>query len=253
MPAEGFESYWFNTGGRAQVLLEFLRRRLLKAPLKFGEPILLNTKGLNSLGTEEASPVAVLFQAGYLTIKRRICDNIFELGYPNKEVSLSMGRLYADILFRSCDKKALRMPYLRQTLSAGTLDDAINIFNKAFNALDYCRYSVSDEASCRSFLQMLMIGADLDPLPEKHCAHGRSDLEVTAGDRHWVFELKFLREKDSGASTAPQAWALLEEAAQQIRSRLYGQTTHGKDLKCAALVFSEQKRQFVDWQLVALN
>ena len=61
--------------------------------------------------------------------------------------------------------------------------------------LDECRSAfyipVRDEASCRAYLQVLLIGAAMLPCVENHSALDRSDLEVDAGSRHWVLEIKY--------------------------------------------------------------
>lgn len=78
------------------------------------------------------------------------------------------------------------------------------------------------------------------PKVETHTALGRSDLEVESGSRHWVFEFKY-------SQNGEDAGKLLEEAANQIRSRRYGETPHGKELIRVALVFDGRRRQFVRW------
>ena len=164
-----------------------------------------------------------------------------QVGFPNQEVSLSMGRLYADVLLGNSDKSQIGITRLAQTLAVGNLDEIVSIVNQAFNAMDYHRFLVRDEASCRSYLQILLIGADLEPVVEMHSALGRSDIEVDAQDRHWVFEIKF-------AKTQSEIPTLLDEGITQIRDRRYGKSTHAPVLKRAVLVFDQSSRQFAAWQ-----
>ena len=49
---------------------------------------------------------------------------------------------------------------------------------------------MKDEAFLRAYVQVYFSGAGLEPKVEQHNAHGRSDLEVSVGERHWVFEFK---------------------------------------------------------------
>ena len=81
------------------------------------------------------------------------------------------------------------------------------------------------------------------PHVEVHNALGRSDMEVDAGDRHWVFEFKFAK-YDSKVVT------LLNEAIKQIESRQYGVQQSNQELIRVALVFSEHERMFVAWQKI---
>lgn len=185
----------------------------------------------------------LLTQAGYLTIKKELVPGIVELGYPNREVSSSMARLYADAMLRTQNRLPSGIPFLPKILSFESLDKVVDYFNKAVNALDYQRFPIRDEASCRASIELLLLGAALMPEKEVHSAHGRSDLEINAGSRRWVFEFKYCSRGSNAAS-------LLSEAEKQIISRHYGETPHGKKLLRAALVFSEEERRFVAWKLV---
>lgn len=109
--------------------------------------------------------------------------------------------------------------------------------------MDYQRFPIVDEASCRAYLQVLMMGADMVPRVEAHSALGRSDLEVEAGNRLWVFEIKFAR-------NTSQVNDLLQEAVEQMQMKRYGQGPHVKELIQLALVFSASERRFVVWQQV---
>ena len=81
------------------------------------------------------------------------------------------------------------------------------------------------------------------PSVEIHNAHGRSDMEVRAGNRHWVFEFKY-------ASTDAEVETLLTEAVVQIQSQHYGERVFNKNLIRVALVFNAKRRQFTAWQAV---
>ena len=166
-----------------------------------------------------------------------------EVGYPNREVASSMARLYADELLRSADRMELGLPMVASTMADGSLEDIVKLFNKTFNAIDYQRYPVTDEYACRAFLQVLLLGAAMMPQVEVHAAHGRSDLEVDAGKRRWVFEIKCARSK-------PEVDRLLHEGVRQMQGRRYGDTPHGKTLCRAVLVFERDCRRFSAWLAV---
>lgn len=185
----------------------------------------------------------LLLQAGYLTIRAVHPNGVVLLGYPNQEVATSMAQLYATKLLSGVPYTSQDNETLESVLAHKTPADVVRRFNEVFNALDYQRYPVRDEASCRAYLQVLMMGADMVPRVEAHSALGRSDLEVDAGHRRWVLEIKFARE-------ARQINALLQEALEQIQVKRYGQVPHGKTLVVLALVFSEHDRRFVAWQTI---
>lgn len=90
---------------------------------------------------------------------------------------------------------------------------------------------------------MLLIGSDIDVMVEKHSAHGRSDLEATAGRRHWVFEIKFARSKG-------EVQSLLEKGSAQMKGRPCGEASRETELIRAVLVFSGADRRFAAFKVV---
>ncbi len=90
---------------------------------------------------------------------------------------------------------------------------------------------------------MFIAGANYSVTAERHSALGRSDLALECPNCHWVLEIKLQRKGES-------VEAQLAKAAEQITERQYGAAS-AKPLVRVAAVFSEEKRQFVRWQLVA--
>lgn len=92
-PANGFENYWYESGGKPTALLQYFQSRALKSPMNFDRE---NTVDLEELRTssdvDEISDVALLTQAGYLTIKAVEDDTAFVV-CPNLEVKKSMACL----------------------------------------------------------------------------------------------------------------------------------------------------------------
>lgn len=72
--------------------------------------------------------------------------------------------------------------------------EVVEQFNRVVNLINYQRFPINDEATCRAYLQILLIGAALISHVENHTVLGQSDLEVEVGDRYWFLELKFARD-----------------------------------------------------------
>ena len=87
----------------------------------------------------------------------------------------------------------------------------------------------------------------ISPVPDwklrlsKHNAHGRSDLEVSAGERHWVFEFKVSYDGEKEEE-------ILLEGISQMKARHYGEQKDSKELRRIVLVYSIPSRQFVKWK-----
>lgn len=121
-----------------------------------------------------------------------------------------------------------------------------------FLVLDHVRYPVVDEAACRGYLQAMLCGTGVYARVEVHNALERSDLEVDAGNRRWIFELEYLAASASKNETLKTQ--LLAEAMKQTRLRRYGkQAISGRKLVRIAVVFSATKRQIVCWTTVPLQ
>ena len=192
---------------------------------------------------DEISIEALLTQAGYLTIKEKVGGDYVRIGYPNEEVSRSMAQLYAGELLKGRNIAQSGVPILAKVMASETPQTVVDYFNRALGSIDYVRYPIANEAACRAYLQVLLIGAALVPKVEVHNTHGRSDMEVEVGDRHWIFEFKY-------AGTDSAVETLLKEAVEQMKTQHYGESLSGRQPIRVALVFEGQQRRFVAWQEV---
>ena len=241
-PQKGFENYWIESGGKPQVLLQYLQGHSLQSPSAYAQEKMLDLadlKGASNL--DSINDVALLTQAGYLTIKRREGDLVW-VDYPNREVAVSMADLYTRFLLNEKTLGTSGAPYVARALCSGDAELAVEQFNKAFLSINYQRFPIVCEASCQAALQILITGAGIEAQAERHNAHGRSDLELDAGQWHWVIELKFLPANESEAASRQ----LLEAAIRQMRTRHYGESSQGRLLRLA-LVYGEKDRRFMAW------
>ncbi len=241
-PAQGFRNYWFESGGRPSALMQFMKSHSLGNPESYSKEqnISLDTLS-NSSDLEGLTDVGLLTQAGYLTIRKVIGSTAY-LDYPNEEVRTSMARLYMEQLLKGKTVEQVGAEDIAGRLALESVENVVGLFDRLFGAIDYQNYPVRDEASLRAFVQAFLSGAGLNPMTETHNAKGRSDLEVKAGSRHWVFEFKVARRADQNDT-------LLQEALDQIRTRRYGEAHTGGELIRLALVFSVEERKFVRWSL----
>lgn len=243
-PQQGFANYWYTSGGRPTVLMNYLTTHSLADPDTYGNEITLPIESLSQTCEYDKLDAAVLLtQTGYLTMTSVTKDGFVSLGYPNREIAMSMARLYSMELLKGRRWHQVDKPSVADTLAKGMVSESIEQINFAFNMIDYRDYPIESESSCRAYLQALLMGAALLPDVERHNAHGRSDLEVRAGNYHWVFEIKF-------AKNSADLDKLLKLGTEQVKTRRYGQSLHGLELIRVVLVFDAKERQFVRWQEV---
>ena len=243
-PERGFQNYWYDSAGRPSVLLNYIKSHSLKDPSAYEKDQILSKNSLDSSqNIQKLDDLALLTQAGYLTIKNSYPGNVFVLNYPNKEVSLSMRNLYNEALFGEDISTAVRgSAYL--IFATNSPKEIFAKLNYTFGRIDYQRFPIKDEAVLRGFLQMYLETGGIDDLQiEKHNAFGRSDLEFSAGERYYVLELKFAK-KTSDENR------MLGDAVKQIKERHYGEQCEHKKLIRMALVYSAAKRLFTGFEIV---
>ncbi len=241
-PDRGFLNYWLESGGKTRSLLEYFKTHSLKSPLDFSEEKSIHLEDLTlSSDIESLNDLTLLTQAGYFTIKKVLDDTVY-LGYPNKEVSQSMAKLYTDMLLRGKTLVQVGADRMSEHLSEGTPESVFHLLNRIFLSMDVQKNPVRTESEVQRLVQVFLSGAGLRPRVETVNAHGRSDLEVSAGNRHWVLEFKVRRAGDDEE-------ALLKKALEQIRTRRYGESNEAGELVRLALVFSVEARRFVRWAL----
>ncbi len=241
-PDRGFKDYWFESGGHPSVLLKHLQSSSLRNPEEYGKDktlpldILNNSTELNAL-----TDVALLTQTGYLTIKTIEYGTSVLVGYPNKEVRTAMAQLYMEQLLGGRVAGQVGAGPIGQVLSEDGPESLFHILNRLFLSIDYHRFPVRDEFSVRAFVQIYFAAAGLDPIMERHNSHGRSNLEVGAGNRHWILEFK------TSHRTNDLKIKLAEEV-RKVEGRRFREEAFGREKICVALVYSLDKREFVLWK-----
>ena len=174
--------------------MEYLKSHTIKEPEEYARDKTISLSALTgSSDVETLSDIGLLTQAGYLTIKSVEFGNTVFLDYPNLEVKRAMAQLYTERLLDGKVAGQVGAGPIVKVLCEESAESVFHILNRLFLAIDYQRYPVRDEASLRAYVQVYFAGAGLDVKVEHHNAHGRSDLKVNAGNRHWIFEFKIVQ------------------------------------------------------------
>ena len=238
-PQNGFNNYWYESGGQPSVLLNYISKNGLKSPDEFEKDVCIEITELDS--SEELSllnPEVLLYQAGYLTIKKRFSPIAVTLNYPDLEVADSMARVYVDKFVKGKSWLNLYTEFMEHTP-----EQIIVFLNNNLLSIPYIAYPVENESVLRAILGCCIKSSGLEARFEESNACGRSDLEVRAGKRYFVIELKYAREED-------QTDQLLAQAEAQIKARHYGeQNALGLVHVYMALVFSGKERRFVKYSV----
>lgn len=199
--------YWFKSG-TPSYLIEIIKRD------DFYLPDLDCISSLESdLSTKESylnSPVALLFETGYVTIKGYDKESqMYTLGLPNKEVAMSFSKallpVYSGNGVSETDRLFVKM---REALIDGKPEYFLDLISTFMEGNPYSNTEMRlREIYFKNNLFILLRALGFEPQTERETCRGRIDLILQTRRRIYIFELKTGR--------TPQ------EALQQIEQRGY--------------------------------
>ncbi|MEJ5301778.1 MAG: hypothetical protein WHS38_12405, partial [Thermodesulforhabdaceae bacterium] len=143
--AEGeFRPYWFETGTPA-FLIKIMYERKYYLPrlskLRVGGEL------IESFDLDRINPENLLFQTGYLTIKRKEVELgtiIYTLSFPNKEVEISFTNSLLDYLVEDYYSKEENKHYLREAIRENDFGRIRKIFHSFFASIPHDWYRRND-------------------------------------------------------------------------------------------------------------
>jgi len=225
-------NFWFTTG-TPTFLIKLLKKRLLINLSK----IEVDESAFESYDIENLDTLPLLFQTGYLTIKKEEQFGIFILDYPNKEVKESMLRHLIGS-FRN-DSPARSTPIvikLRKAFLENDYKKIITIINSLFKSIPSHIFIKNKEAYYHSvvFLVFQYLGQFIDA--EVNTSDGRIDAVVQTDTHVYILEFKL----DESA----------EGALQQIQEKGYAEKYQSLDKQIVGLGinFSSTTKSVDGWK-----
>jgi hypothetical protein len=202
-----FNNYWFATGTPT-----FLIKLLNEGKLDIRE--LENLKAGNlffdSFDIDHIDPVALLFQTGYLTVKKEETAGMFveyELSYPNCEVENAFLKYFlADKVGRSPNATDMMIRDIARKLTAGDIDGFFEAVSSVFASIPYDLFIGHLEAYYHTVIYLILKLVGIHILPEVHTNIGRTDAVIETDNAVYIMEFKM------GTS---------EEAMAQIKEKKY--------------------------------
>ena len=195
------QNYWFSTGTPSSLInllraghLDMARLENLQADIsQFDAP------------TERISdPIPVLFQSGYLTLKKFIPEeNNWQLGFPNEEVyrgfASSLYLYYTDNQWN--DRNLVSTAFWDLRSKKLSFEQFLEAIRRWYSSIPY---SITDKNQNEQFYQSLFyalliaIGADVQA--EDQTADGRMDIALKMPDAIYILEFKY--DKTAAEATA---------------------------------------------------
>ena len=245
--AKDFGSYWFITG-TPTFLVNYLKDAHYFIP-DLDRNIELDEAGLETYRAVAQDVLPILFQAGYLTIKKYISDlRLYQLGFPNDEVRYgflhNLLPAYSDVPFGQAGVSVARFV---QDIRKGNVDGFMERMQAIIAGIPYDNFSEKSlklrEQNYQTAVYLIFALMGQFVQTEVHCTTGRVDCIVQTTDSIYIFEFKL---SSNGSA---------EDALNQIKEKNYAAQykTSGKKIILIGAGFDEQARTIKDWNVELLS
>lgn len=240
-----YNYYWFENA-TPTYLINYLKRTQVFIPeldndVKIGAHVVQDFRY-----NDQDSVIPLLFQSGYLTIKKTIAKaSIFQLGYPNEEVRFGFLHellpLYSSLTRANIDIEVLE---LYEQLERGDLPAVMDHVQTILAGIQYGNIPNDEtgrplrEQYYQSVLYVVFRLLGIYARSEVVCATGRVDMLVTTRKHVYIFEFK----------VKPQGTA--EDAIAQIKTKGYQRSIRAgkRPIHLVGVSFDEKKRNVGEWK-----
>jgi hypothetical protein len=266
-----FDTYWYRTG-TPNFFIDYIKNNA--ASDLFFDRETVDTEMLLTFNPHQTSPIALLFQTGYLTIKEKIVagDNYdkkrhngideiemnedvdfgvkYIIASPNYEVKCCLSK-HILLTYMSNEEMQNIMSFREYFIEGVTKLDA-NIFASVCSRL-MAPIASNNHLALEKFYHSILLAAmnvmGFDVIGERQGGLGNSDIVWTYGDNVIIIEIKFIDMKAES-----QVNKKVNEALKQIKEKRYYEVYEkkGKKIILAGLAFTRQakitKAKFEVWK-----
>ncbi len=199
-----FGAYWFETGTPTFLLEMLLERGISALTLDdmLGSEELLSAFDVDHIATE-----ALLFQTGYLTIRRselRGGEMFYRLGYPNREVQQSLNKSLLSHLTGNPSRQVEHSARLYDLLLVNDFDGLKKLFEAFFASIPYQWHTNNEIANYEGYYASVFYSyfasLGLAITVEDSSREGRLDMAVEFNGNVYLFEFKVVERASSGAA-----------------------------------------------------
>jgi hypothetical protein len=188
-----FKNYWFESGN-PYFLIEMLKKKPYYIPQL--ENLVVGEDLLNSFDIEHLKLEVLLYQAGYLTIDETVVgfDDIqrYKLKVPNREVQISLNKLFIDYLIQKSDDT--KRQELFEAFSGCDMDKLKNTLTSLFASIPYNNYTknlISQyDGYYASIVYIYLASLGLKLIAEDVTSTGRIDITLFINNKIYIIEFK---------------------------------------------------------------
>ena len=244
-----FENYWFESGTTSSLVDTLFERQIATFRL---DSLFSSTSMLSSSDSEKIDTEALLFQGGYLTIKkleRIVSQDFYTLGYPNLETYQSLNDVFLSALVSNELAQAKNKAQLHQLLLANDFDGLEKLFHRFYASIphQWCTKSHIQEYEgyYASVFYSYFASIGLDVTVDDSNNLDRIDMTLKFNQQIYIFEFKVVGHKAEG------------EALMHIKDKAYADKfkSLNKPIYLIRVEFSKKTRNVVsvevEWQLIS--
>ncbi len=239
--AKEFFDYWFQSG-TPTFLVQYLKKTHYYLP-DLENNVEMDMSSLSTYRADASSPIPILFQAGYLTIKSYDPElDLYLLGYPNDEVKYGFIKnllpSYTSLFIDDCRPLVAKF---YKDVRAGKVDEFMDSLSHLLESIPYSTASEEDvrwrEQNYQIAVALIFQLMGFYIQTEVHSAKGRADCVVHTQDIIYIFEFKLW-----STGTAEEALAQIQE--QEYYKPLLLQ---GKQVVLVGTSFDEERRNIKEY------
>ncbi len=190
-----FDNYWFSTG-TPTFLMKLIKQRNYFIPQL--DNLTISNTLINSYDIERLELEPLLFQTGYLTIKKsmeaRRGGIEYVLGMPNKEVRLSFNDVLLDYLTDQPVQRIAWQNQLYDIFEKADMADLERLLRALFAGIPYNNHTRNNistyEGYYASVIYAYIASLGLELIPEDVTNKGRIDLTIKMGSYIYLLEFK---------------------------------------------------------------
>lgn len=239
-----YRNYWFETA-TPDFLVNLMKEKNYYLPNL--EKLKVNDSIIGSFEVENIKVETLLFQTGYLTIKSVIKGERgieYFLGYPNKEVKLSLLDYLIDFFTEQDSEKLIYQDKIYKMLETNNFDELNSSLYTIFASIPYNNfvsnkmYEYEGYYSSVIYAYLASLGPDI--IAEDTTNKGRIDLTIRFPDNEKVYIFEFKVIEDVKDTKKPLA---------QIKERAYVQKySKVKEKYIIGIEFSKKERNIVNFE-----
>ncbi|MFC2412783.1 MAG: AAA family ATPase [Bacteroides sp.] len=242
-----FFDYWFQSG-TPTFLVQYLKKAHFYLP-DLENNVEIDLSSLNNFKVDVGSPIPILYQAGYLTLKsynRR--SGLYSLGYPNNEVKYGLIRNLLPSYSNLDETKVQRFVWqFYEKVCSGDVASFMQVISDLLANIPYSSASKDDvrwrEQNYQIAVALIFQFMGMYTQTEVYSAKGRADCVVYTEHIIYIFEFKLW-----SAGTAEEALAQIQEQEYYKPLRL-----QGKKLVLIGTSFDEEKRNIKEWKSLEIH